>query len=321
MKIIAVSNIKGGVGKTSLTMNLASYLAFKGARCLLVDLDSQASLSFSFVTPEQWQLKFASNLTIKTWLESYLQKQQFSLASMIDEPAGVNMALPYDGRVGIVYSHLGLFQVEQEIALSQSAPTIAMAKRKFVDVHTLIAKGLAEPIIQQRYDFCFLDCPPNLGLMAKNAILASDVVLIPTVPDGLAAIGLDTLMRGVTETLGDYAEFSSEHGRNDLRISNEKAFAVIYTMVSNYAGTPVSLQRNVMNKLAANSGLHVFQNYISRSSNMARLGTEITDAHGNPERLEKADIRTFSGIEHVADEFQAFIKKQARGLLHLKKWS
>ena len=67
MKIVSVINYKGGVGKTTIVANLAAELARRGKRVLLIDLDPQASLTFSFVSLDLWRQRYAGNRTIKTW--------------------------------------------------------------------------------------------------------------------------------------------------------------------------------------------------------------------------------------------------------------
>ena len=67
MKIVSVINYKGGVGKTTVTANLAGELANRGYKILMIDLDPQASLTFSFVTPDFWKDNLADNKTIKNW--------------------------------------------------------------------------------------------------------------------------------------------------------------------------------------------------------------------------------------------------------------
>src|SRR4051812_45217991 len=69
MHVVSVINYKGGVGKTSVTANLAAELAWRGLNVLLLDLDPQASLTFSFIRPEHWTEHFADSQTIKSWFD------------------------------------------------------------------------------------------------------------------------------------------------------------------------------------------------------------------------------------------------------------
>jgi chromosome partitioning protein len=70
MDIVAVINYKGGVGKTTVTSNIAAEMAIRGKKVLLIDTDAQASLTFSFVTPDDWDEKYKSDKTIKTWFDA-----------------------------------------------------------------------------------------------------------------------------------------------------------------------------------------------------------------------------------------------------------
>ena len=71
MKVVSVINYKGGVGKTSLTTNLGAELAWRGKKVLLLDLDAQASLTFSFISPDDWRDNYENEGTIKSWFESF----------------------------------------------------------------------------------------------------------------------------------------------------------------------------------------------------------------------------------------------------------
>ena len=71
MPVVAVINYKGGVGKTTTTANLAAELAWRGKRILLIDMDAQASLTFSFVRPDYWSQALEKSKTIKAWFDSF----------------------------------------------------------------------------------------------------------------------------------------------------------------------------------------------------------------------------------------------------------
>jgi chromosome partitioning protein len=99
MHIVSVINYKGGVGKTTLTANLASELAYRGNKVLMIDLDAQASLTFSFITPDDWKNNYAENKTIKNWFDSFEANSQMALSELIFTPRRATSALRGRGRL------------------------------------------------------------------------------------------------------------------------------------------------------------------------------------------------------------------------------
>src|SRR5713226_6255489 len=99
MNIVAVINYKGGVGKTTTTANLVAELAWRGRKVLLLDLDAQASLTFSFVSPDYWHDHLANDKTIKAWFDSFTSGHPISLHSLIFEPATVKTRLAGRGEL------------------------------------------------------------------------------------------------------------------------------------------------------------------------------------------------------------------------------
>src|SRR5262249_28740577 len=134
MKVVSVINYKGGVGKTSLTANLAAQLAWEKRRVLLIDLDAQASLTFSFITPDAWDQNFSKSKTIKSWFESFEAGNPISLASLIDSPQRVKNYLHGKGVLDVIYSHLGLINVDLELATKLGGANLGQAKKNFINI-------------------------------------------------------------------------------------------------------------------------------------------------------------------------------------------
>lgn len=169
IKTIAVANQKGGVGKTTTVVNLASCMAEKGARVLLVDLDAQGNAT--------------TGCGIR---KKDLQKSSYDLLT----DGNVNLSdliikTPYHN-LWVIPSTMDLAGAEIELAETQGR-----AKR--------LAKALGDADTAKNFDFVLIDCPPSLGLVTINALTAADTVLIPIQCEFFALEGLSQLTNTVKQ--------------------------------------------------------------------------------------------------------------------------
>jgi chromosome partitioning protein len=205
MHVVSVINYKGGVGKTTLTANLGAELAFRGYNVLLIDLDPQASLTFSFVRPDYWRRNLAPDKTIKEWYDSFPSGSPLSLAAITMVPNDVTRFLRSanaKGKLTLIPSHLGLINVDLDLASELGGVTQARIKQNYVKVHRRMAEELSKSQFQE-YDVILIDCPPNFNIVTKTAIVASEYVLIPAKPDYLSTLGIDYLRRSLGELVQD----------------------------------------------------------------------------------------------------------------------
>ena len=297
MRIVSVINYKGGVGKTSLTANLAAELAWRGKRVLMIDMDPQASLTFSFITPDIWERDFADKRTIKSWFQSYDSGNPISLSSLILTPGRVSDKLAGKGKLDMISSHLGLINVDLELATKLGGASLSQAKRNFIAVHRRLADGLGG-IDNGKYDIILIDCPPNFNIVTKTAIIASDYILVPARPDYLSTMGIDYLIRSVNGLIRDYNDFAGVDPIEE-KIS-PKILGVVFTMIQEYGGGPVSAQRQFIERVKRLPGISTFQNYIKRND---------TVFAGAPQYGVPVVLHGYSSGSHqsVVDGLQGFV--------------
>ena len=180
MKIIAVINNKGGVGKTTSAVNLAAGITAGKRRGLLVDLDAQGSASLSLGMSR-------ADLTPGT-AEVILGGRDIRLPS--ENPMGSFYGLPI--RQAIRPSSVkGLDILPGSMALASADLSLSVITGREV-----VLKNALKPVLSD-YDFAVLDCPPSLGLLTVNALTAADFFIIPLTLDYLALEGLVNFMAAV----------------------------------------------------------------------------------------------------------------------------
>ena len=156
--VLAVANLKGGVGKTTTAVNLAAALSIRH-RVLLVDLDSQASATLSF---------------------GFTKKQQ--------SPSILDVMLNYAplGRATLPTHIPNLSVVPASVDLAKFDAYVANSRH-----HIYLLQRILESV-RHLYDFIILDCPPSLSLITLNAFIAADAYIAPVTPHGLAFEAMKT---------------------------------------------------------------------------------------------------------------------------------
>ena len=303
MKTVAVINYKGGVGKTSLTANLGAELAWRGHRVLLIDLDAQASLTFSFINPDVWQKKFEKEGTIKAWFDSFENNAPLDLINLAETPERVAQKLKGNGTLHIIYSHLGLINVDLELATKLGGANLAQGKKNFISVHRRLSDELDKISKLDRFDIALIDCPPNFNVVTKTAIIASDYILVPTRPDELSTLGIDYLMRSIRGLIKDYNDYADVSGGMVAEHIEPAIVGVVFTMIQEYGNIPISAQRTFINRIKSSSGLPVFDSYIKRNDTLfagaPQYGVPVVLTHHNNQSHQSV----VDGLEDVATEF------------------
>ena len=168
-KVISVVNQKGGVGKTTTTVNVGIGLAREGKKVLLIDADPQGSLTASLGYEEPDDLR----ITLATIMMEVINEEEISLEDGI---------LHHQENVDLLPANFELSALEVTMGNVMSRE---MIMKEYIDA------------IRSRYDYILIDCMPSLGMMTINALVSSDSVLIPVQAAYLPVKGLQQLIKTI----------------------------------------------------------------------------------------------------------------------------
>lgn len=258
MKVVSIINYKGGVGKTTLTANLGAYAASVGKRVLMIDLDPQTQLTFSFINPETWRECYAPAQTLRNYFTPILESSN-------DVPSLSSLAIPLkfgdtlgvgEEKCDLISSHLGLIDIDINLSTLITATTPRIWAAGALRTYSRLRTSLEAE--SDNYDLVLIDCPPNFNISVKNAMFASDYYIIPAKLDYLSILGIDNLTRNVSSFHEECGQHISAIEYSSYKVPDVKVLGVVPMMVNVLKGDEViKVQQEYMKQIREN--YHVFQ--------------------------------------------------------------
>lgn len=231
---VSVINLKGGVGKSTLTMLLGEFLAFRHSKnVLLIDMDAQANLSYCMVPDHQIRRQDQEGRTAYHLLRAGFEDDHLDVEDYITQPPLVvsNIArsamLSHGTSIHMVTSTPGVARLDDDLLALWSAGQ-SMPQQ----IHQTLLRAI-EPALD-RYDYILIDCPPGLSLFSSAALIASDYYVSPIIPEPLSLQGVDLVQERQSQLRLRFdakAEFKGvilnvvKHYRNTHRRESERVYS------------------------------------------------------------------------------------------------
>lgn len=286
--VVGVANFKGGVGKTSTAVHLGQYLALRGYRVLMVDLDAQASLTSLFgLIPDS---EVDSDQTALPYFEGTVPSLRPSIRKT------------YWPGMDLLPANLGLYGAEFSLAVRQNK---AEGSFRF---YRALKDGLAE--FDDEYDAIVIDTPPALSFITTNALFAADGLVIPVpmaMMDYASATQFFSLLTDIIRVIDEYE-------------GTPKKFSFLRLLVSKYEQNNAS-QQTIRDWVRAAFGTKVLDNPMGQTT-VLRVGPamdtayEVSSYQGSRKTLDRAIVLLDSVNREIEDLIRAQWAREAKSAAH-----
>lgn len=266
-KVISIANMKGGVGKTTITVGLAHAFAQENAagkalRILVIDLDAQANASFWFCGDQKLTELIESGRTMDAFLED---------AVVLNQPRTLADYAHILTRAGAPPGDLCVIPCSPELRLIEREMTYFLSERRasLKEVENVVADLLVTELaaLKEKYDLIIFDTAPGISALTEAALRASDIVIVPTVPDFISNLGLEAFCRSV---------WWANHSGSEL----QRTPWVVANMVKETKHHAAMLAEMRAESAAEDAGFKMFRIEIPCSEEIEEAGARVREAEG-----------------------------------------
>ena len=269
-KIISIINMKGGVGKTTLSVGICSYLSeFCNKKVLLIDIDPQFNSTQAFVEPEIYEKYSENSKTIFKLFEPSTTLFQNTLPKKEDLIISLKN-----------YKNLDLLCGDLNLVLVNKSADYHLVKR--------LKKFILDNKLREEYDYIFIDCPPTLTIYTDSALVCSDYYLIPNKIDRYSNIGISSLQKAVTSLI-------------EQEELNLKCLGLIYTIVGENLSKK---QKKVKDEIEQNPDIKSIRIFKSNMSNVNDLQV------GTQGPIAIKYVKSKKDIEDIVNEIENILIKE-----------
>lgn len=290
--VVSFINFKGGVGKTTLSVEIAASLYKKfNSRVLMIDLDPQSNCTLYWMTEGDWEEHTKGSGTLLDFFNAGFNEKEFDISSIIAMPSRFKEFPWYsefdekaNRGIKLVPSHMELFGVDLKLA-TRFGPDNLKAQ--------LLLKNAIRPI-EKDFDFIFVDCPPNLYLATQNGLFASNYYVIVALAEYLSTLGIAHIQKSVNGLFD-----SANKTLGQISFNKPTLAGVIFNRLRYLTGGTGN-ERKWLDKIKSEYGDLVFNTEIPQSQKIAE----------RPEQREPialsdyaADEQYSNRIHKAAEEF------------------